>query len=116
MMILVSGGAGYIGSHTALALLRAGYDVAVADNLETGFRAAVPEKARFYQGDIRDGAFCDRIFETESIGGVIHFAANSQVGESMEKPLKYFSNNLGGTRSLLESMIKHGIKIGRAHV
>ena len=110
MTILVLGGAGYIGSHTALALLRAGYDVAVADSLETGFRAAVPEKVRFYQGDIRDGAFCDRIFETEQIGGVIHFAANSQVGESMEKPLKYYSNNLCGTRSLLESMVKHDVK------
>ena len=84
MSILVLGGAGYIGSHTALALCEAGRDVVVADNLETGFKAAVPEKARFYQGDIRDREFLDKLFETEKIEGVIHFAANSQVGESMK--------------------------------
>ena len=109
MSILVLGGAGYIGSHTALALVRAGRDVVVADNLETGFRAAVPEKARFYPGDIRDRSFCDRLFESETVEGVIHFAANSQVGESMTNPLKYYHNNLGGTRVLLESMVAHGV-------
>ena len=88
MSILVLGGAGYIGSHTARALVEAGREVVVADNLETGFRAAVPAGARFYEGDIRDRAFVDRLFENERIEGVIHFAANSQVGESMAKPLK----------------------------
>ncbi len=111
MSILVLGGAGYIGSHTALALVNAGRDVVVADNLETGFRAAVPEKARFYKGDIRDRSFCDSLFEREIIEGVIHFAANSQVGESMSNPLKYYNNNLGGTRVLLESMVAH--KVGK---
>ena len=109
MSILILGGAGYIGSHTALALVNAGRDVVVADNLETGFRAAVPEKARFYKGDIRDRAFCDALFEREQIDGVIHFAANSQVGESMTNPLKYYANNMGGTRVLLESMVAHGV-------
>ena len=109
MTVLVLGGAGYIGSHTALALVRAGCDVVVADNLETGFKAAVPAGARFYKGDIRDMAFVDSLFERERIDGVIHFAANSQVGESMTNPLKYYSNNLGGTRVLLESMVAHGV-------
>lgn len=109
MAILVLGGAGYIGSHTALALLRAGRDVVVADSLETGFRAAVPDQARFYQGDIRERAFVDSLFDHERVDGVIHFAANSQVGESMTNPLKYYSNNMGGTRVLLESMVAHGV-------
>lgn len=109
MSILVLGGAGYIGSHTALALVKAGRDVVVADNLETGFRAAVPDAARFYEGDIRDRAFVDHLLEQERIDGVIHFAANSQVGESMIKPLKYYDNNLCGTKTLLESMVAHGV-------
>ena len=109
MAILVLGGAGYIGSHTALALCDAGRDVVVADNLETGFKASVPEKARFYQGDIRDREFLDKLFETEKIEGVIHFAANSQVGESMKNPLKYYDNNLCGTKVLLDSMVAHGV-------
>lgn len=109
MSILVLGGAGYIGSHTARALIDAGRDVVIADNLETGFRAAVPTAARFYQGDIRDRAFVDHVLDSESIEGVIHFAANSQVGESMHNPLKYYDNNLCGTKTLLESMVAHGV-------
>ena len=109
MAILVLGGAGYIGSHTARALVETGRDVVVADNLETGFRAAVPAKARFFEGDIRDRAFLDQLFEAEQIEGVIHFAANSQVGESMKKPLKYYDNNLCGTKTLLDSMVAHNV-------
>lgn len=109
MAILVLGGAGYIGSHTARALCEAGREVVVVDNLETGFRAAVPAGARFYQGDIRDRAFLDGVLDGERIEGVIHFAANSQVGESMYDPLKYYNNNLCGTEVLLESMVAHGI-------
>lgn len=109
MAILVLGGAGYIGSHTVYELIDTGRDVVVADNLETGFRAAVHPKARFYEGDIRDRAFIDRVFDSEQIEGVIHFAANSQVGESMVKPLKYYDNNLCGTKTLLESMVAHGV-------
>ena len=109
MAILVLGGAGYIGSHTAYELIDNGVDVVIADNLETGHIEAVHPKARFYQGDIRDRAFCDMLFEKEPIEGVIHFAANSLVGESMTKPLKYYDNNLCGTKVLLESMVAHGV-------
>lgn len=110
MAILVLGGAGYIGSHTVRALADAGRDVVVADNLETGFRKAVHSGARFYEGDIRDRAFLDRLFDAESVEGVIHFAANSQVGESMTNPLKYYNNNLYGTMLLLEALLAHGVK------
>ncbi len=109
MAILVLGGAGYIGSHTVYELIEAGRDVVVADNLITGFRAAVHPKARFYQIDIRDRGQVDEVFEKERIDGVIHFAAFSQVGESMTKPLKYYDNNLCGTTVLLQSMVAHGV-------
>lgn len=107
--ILVLGGAGYIGSHTVYELISQGEKVVVVDNLETGFIEAVHPKAKFYQGDIRDRAFIDSVFENEEIDGVIHFAANSQVGESMIKPLKYYNNNLCGTEVMLESMVEHGV-------
>lgn len=109
MSILVLGGAGYIGSHTVYELIDAGEDVVVVDNLETGFREAVHPQARFYEGDIRNRVFMDSVFEKEDIDGVIHFAANSQVGESMVNPLKYYNNNLCGTEVLLESMVAHGV-------
>ena len=109
MSILVLGGAGYIGSHTVYELIDAGEKVVIVDNLQTGFRAAVHPEAKFYEGDIRDRAFMDSVFENEEIDGVIHFAASSQVGESMKDPLKYYSNNMCGTEVLLESMIAHNI-------
>ena len=109
MKILVTGGAGYIGSHTCVDLLQHDYDVVIVDNLLTGFKEAVHPKAKFYEGDIRDRAFMDSVFEKEDIDGVIHFAASSQVGESMKDPLKYYSNNLCGPEVLLESMVAHGI-------
>ena len=109
MAILVLGGAGYIGSHTVYELIDAGRDVVIADNLETGHIEAVHPKAKFYQGDIRNREFVDSVFESEQIDGVIHFAANSLVGESMTNPLKYYDNNLCGTKVLLESMVAHGI-------
>ena len=109
MAILVLGGAGYIGSHTVYELIDAGKEVVIADNLETGHIEAVHPKAKFYQGDIRDRAFVDSVFDNEQIDGVIHFAANSLVGESMTNPLKYYDNNLCGTKVLLESMVAHGI-------
>ena len=109
MAILVLGGAGYIGSHTVYELIDAGRDVVVADNLLTGFRAAVHPKARFYQLDIRDRAALDVLFQAEHIDGVIHFAASSQVGESMSDPLKYYDNNLHGTMVLLSAMVHHGV-------
>ncbi len=110
MTVLVLGGAGYIGSHTVYELIDRGEDVVIIDNLETGHIEAVHEKARFYQGDIRDRAFLDGVFEKEHIDAVIHFAANSLVGESMTNPLKYYDNNLCGTKVLLEAMVAHGIK------
>ena len=109
MKILVLGGAGYIGSHTVRELIDAGEEVVIADNLETGHIEAVHPAAAFYQGDIRDRAFVDKVFDSEKIDGVIHFAANSLVGESMTNPLKYYDNNLYGTKVLLESMVAHGV-------
>lgn len=109
MAILVLGGAGYIGSHTVYELIEAGCDVVVADNLVTGFRAAVHPRATFYQIDLRNRKELDSLFEKEQIDGVIHFAAFSQVGESMSKPLKYYENNLWGTTVLLQSMVAHGV-------
>lgn len=110
MSILVLGGAGYIGSHTVYELVAKGEDVVVVDNLETGHIEAVHPEARFYQGDIRDREFVDSVFEKENIDAVIHFAANSLVGESMTNPLKYYDNNVNGTKVLLESMIAHDVK------
>lgn len=109
MAILVLGGAGYIGSHTVYELVDCGEEVIVADNLETGHRAAVHPKAKFYQGDIRDRAFVDKVFDEQKIEAVIHFAANSLVAESMANPLKYYDNNLCGTKVLLESMVAHRV-------
>lgn len=109
MAILVLGGAGYIGSHTVYELIDAGREVVIADNLETGHIEAVHPQAKFYQGDIRDRAFVDSVLEAEQIDGVIHFAANSLVGESMTDPLKYYDNNMNGTKVLLQSMVAHGV-------
>jgi UDP-glucose 4-epimerase len=110
MKIVVLGGAGYIGSHTVYELVDAGNDVVIIDNLETGHIEAVHPKAKFYQGDLRDRGFVDSVFDAEKdIDAVIHFAANSLVGESMTNPLKYYDNNLCGTKVLLESMVAHGL-------
>lgn len=110
MSILVLGGAGYIGSHTVDHLCEMGYDVVVADNLETGHKQSVNENATFYQGDIRDREFLSRIFQVEEITDVIHFAAFSIVPESMKDPLKYFDNNTSGMISLLEVMRDFDVK------
>lgn len=111
MKVLVLGGAGYIGSHTAYHLIDNGYQVVIVDNLQTGHEWAVHKAAKFYKGDIRDREFMDSVFEAEpDIAAVIHFAACSLVGESMVDPLKYYNNNLYGTEVLLESMIAHDIK------
>ena len=110
MSILVCGGAGYIGSHTVHQLINQNKDVIIVDNLQTGHMAAVNKKAKFYKGDIRDSEFLDKVFSENNIESVIHFAANSLVGESMVKPLLYFNNNVYGMQILLESMVKHNIK------
>ncbi|AJH79467.1 UDP-glucose 4-epimerase GalE [Heyndrickxia coagulans] len=104
MSILVLGGAGYIGSHAVYQLIDQKYDVVVIDNLQTGHRGAIHPKAKFYEGDIRDRAFMRDVFGKEKIDAIIHFAANSLVGESMEQPLKYFDNNVYGTQIVLEMM------------
>ncbi|OFI47400.1 UDP-glucose 4-epimerase GalE [Floricoccus penangensis] len=105
MTVLVLGGAGYIGSHAVDQLLSKGYDVAVVDNLSTGHREAIPASVPFYEGDIRDRTFLSKVFsEVKDIEGVMHFCAFSLVGESMEKPLKYFDNNTYGAVALLEVM------------
>ncbi|NWK83266.1 UDP-glucose 4-epimerase GalE [Staphylococcus sp. GSSP0090] len=110
MSVLVLGGAGYIGSHAVDQLISRGYDVVVVDNLGTGHRAAVNKDARFYEGDIRDKSFLDNVFATESIEGVFHFCAYSLVGESVDKPLAYFNNNVNGLQVLLEVMYDHQVK------
>ena len=109
MAILVLGGAGYIGSHTALELVKAGNEVVIADNLVTGYRKAIPEEAKFYEGDLRDFDFLNKLFQQEKIDAVIHFAAYSLVGESVTNPLKYYDNNLYGTKVLLEAMVKNNV-------
>lgn len=109
MRILVLGGAGYIGSHTVSELVDAGDEVVIIDNLETGHQEAVHPEATFYKGDIRNRGFVDSVLDREKIDAVIHFAANSLVGESMTNPLKYYDNNLYGTKVLLESMVAHKV-------
>ena len=109
MKVLVLGGAGYIGSHTVKALCEENIDVVVADNLVTGHIEAVDSRAKFYKGDIRDINFLDGLFSKEKIDAVIHFAAYSLVGESVTDPLKYYDNNLCGTKVLLESMVKNNV-------
>lgn len=110
MTVVVLGGAGYIGSHAVDQLIERGYEVAVVDNLQTGHQEAIPTQARFYQGDIRDKAFLSSVFEKETVEGVLHFAANSLVGESMQEPLQYFNNNVYGTQVTLEVMHQFGVK------
>lgn len=109
MAILVCGGAGYIGSHAVHALVEKGEQVVIVDNLQTGHRGALNPAATFYEGDIRDAAVLDKIFTENKIEAVIHFAANSLVGESVEKPLLYFNNNVYGMQVLLEAMVRHGV-------
>lgn len=105
MKILVLGGAGYIGSHTVYRLIEQGHKVVVFDNFETGYYEAIHPDAEVYEGDLRNRADIDNVFDEESdIDAVIHFAANSLVGESMVKPLKYYDNNICGTKVLLESI------------
>ena len=117
MTILVTGGAGYIGSHTAVELLEAGHDVVVADNLCNASEESVArveqiagKKVRFYKADVRDAAALEKIFAENAIDWVIHFAGLKAVGESVAKPLEYYDNNLGSTLTLLEVMRKRGVK------
>ncbi|WP_028544833.1 UDP-glucose 4-epimerase GalE [Paenibacillus taiwanensis] len=109
MAVLVTGGAGYIGSHTVAELIARGEEVVIVDNLETGHREAVTA-GTLEIGDIRDKAFLNEVFTKHSIDAVIHFAAYSLVGESMVKPGKYYDNNVSGTGVLLDVMKDYGVK------
>ena len=110
MNVLVVGGAGYIGAHTVQALRERGHKVFVYDNLSTGNLEAVPEDVHFFEGDIRDGDFLRHIFAEYLIDAVVHFAACSLVGESMQDPAKYYNNNVVGTLSLLNAMKGAGVE------
>ena len=115
--ILVTGGAGFIGSHTCVELLGSGYDVVVVDDLSNASEVSLKRVERiagrsiraFYQGDVRDGALLDRILEEHPIEGAIHFAAFKAVGESVHKPIEYYQNNLGGTLELARALRDHGV-------
>lgn len=108
MKVLVTGGAGYIGSHTVRELIRSGHDVVVLDTLELGSQQAVQD-VPFWQGSITDEALLDRLFEQEKPEAVVHFAAYKAPGESMSQPSKYFRVNVGGTVSLLDTMARHDV-------
>ena len=117
MAVLVTGGAGYIGSHTCVELLEAGYEVVVIDNLYNASRKSIDrikeitgKDLTFYEGDILDRDILNRIFENESIDSVIHFAGYKAVGESVRKPIEYYYNNMTGTLVLCDVMRKHGVK------
>jgi len=108
--VLVTGGAGYIGSHAVLALLDAGWPVVVLDNLVTGFRWAVDPRATFVEGDIGDAAMVERTLADFSIGAIMHFAGSVVVPESVSDPLKYYGNNTGNSRTLLAAAVAGGVK------
>jgi UDP-glucose 4-epimerase len=108
--VLVTGGAGYIGSHAVLALLDAGWPVVVIDNLSTGFEWAVPEGARLVKGDVADQPLVAQIIAEHRIGAIMHFAGSIIVPESVSDPLKYYENNTVKSRSLIESAVKGGVR------
>ena len=117
MAILVTGGAGYIGSHTCVELLNSGYDVVVMDNLYNASEKALErveqitgKKVTFYNVDMLDKEAMNQIFEKEKIDSVIHFAGYKAVGESVQKPLEYYHNNITGTLNLCDVMRNHGVK------
>ncbi len=109
LTVLVTGGAGYIGSHAVLALLDAGWPVAVIDNLTTGFRFAVPGGVAFYQGDIADAGLLAQIFAEQDTQAVMHFAGSIVVPESVADPLGYYLNNTVKSRALIEAAVKAGV-------
>uniref|UniRef100_UPI0025AED7EC SDR family NAD(P)-dependent oxidoreductase n=1 Tax=Faecalibaculum rodentium TaxID=1702221 RepID=UPI0025AED7EC len=117
MKILVTGGAGYIGSHTAVELLNSGHEVIVADNLSNSSEKALDrvkeitgKDLTFYNVDLRDKDALQDLFDKEDIDAVIHFAGLKAVGESVSKPIEYYQNNIGGTLNLVEAMRDHGVK------
>ena len=107
--ILVAGGAGYIGAHMVKELLAAGFDVITLDNLSTGHKDLLAG-GRFVHGDLHDQKLLDRLFSENSIDAVMHFAAFSLVGDSVLAPVDYYQNNFGGTLSLVDAMVRHGVR------
>ena len=114
--ILVTGGAGYIGSHTTLSLLQAGFDVLVLDNLSNSSAESLSRVARiggrtatFIQGDIRDRALLGRLFSENAVDAVLHFAGLKAVGESVSQPMRYYDNNVHGSQVLLQAMADAGV-------
>ena len=117
MAILVTGGTGYIGSHTVVELMQSGYDVVVCDNLSNSSPISLDRVAEitgkkpvFYEADIRDREAMNEIFENEKIDSVIHFAGLKAVGESVQKPWEYYENNIAGTLTLVDVMRKNNCK------
>ena len=108
--ILVTGGAGYIGSQMVATLTEANFQVLTLDNLQSGHRDAVIA-GEFVEGDVRDRDLLDRLFETHTFDGVMHFAAHIEVGESMRKPAKYYRNNVCNAQNLLDVMVKHDVDV-----
>jgi UDP-glucose 4-epimerase len=107
--VLVTGGAGYIGSHAVLALLDAGWPVVVLDNLVTGFRWAVNERAAFVEGDLADQPLIEAVLKDHGVGAIMHFAGSVVVPESVENPLKYYRNNTANSRTLIEAAVNSGV-------
>lgn len=110
MAVLVTGGAGYIGSHMVLELVDAGVPVVVLDNLSTGFRWAVPDEATFVMGDVGDQALVSRLIQEHGIDAILHFAARIVVPESVADPLGYYFNNVVKSRALIEAAVQNGVK------
>jgi UDP-glucose 4-epimerase len=110
LTVLVTGGAGYIGSHAVLALRDSGHRPVVIDNLVTGFRWAVPQNVSFYEGDIADAELVSHIIADQSVEAVMHFAGSVVVPESVENPLKYYHNNTAKTRALIDSLVTNGVR------
>jgi len=110
LKVLVTGGAGYIGSTTSALLLEAGHEVVVYDSLVRGYREAVPAEAEFVPGDVGDAAALDRVFSEQGIDAVVHFAAFIEAGESMQDPARYFRNNVVNSLTLLEAMTAHEVE------
>jgi UDP-glucose 4-epimerase len=110
MPVLVTGGAGYIGSHATLALRDAGWPVVVLDDLSTGFEWAVPDGAAFVRGDVGDGALLADTLRAHGIGAVMHFAGSVVVPESVSDPLKYYGNNTAKSRTLIEAVVRAGVR------
>jgi len=110
MNVLVTGGAGYIGSHTIRLLLEKGFTPIVIDSLENGHKKSLRECVQFYEGDISDVKLLDKIFQENKIDAVLHFAGYIEAGESMENPLKFYNNNVSNASIFLQQVVKHGVK------